>query len=269
LTEDNDTGSSGVEQLLRIAAQGNDPEVARRLFRTLRSVEVFFGLTTEYRDEKEFKATPLLRLADGTHAMMLYTSKSHPDLPDRFGGSTFENALAAALKMPQLDWVIISNRDSQWVAIHKSQIPVVLRDLKSDSNGKNGSPTTPVPDKTPEALNELITRAVATTPPEDLRPSIGSALAGREVFLELAPAHTDDGQPLMHVFQAGDFPKIIRVYTSRVRPGIMYGGMTWEALKEMLQKAPGIDGVQVMNDADDWLVFDRDSLNLPPREEMR
>lgn|GEM_PF-1242175 len=269
MTEDNRTGPSDVEALLRMAAQGNDPGLARRLFRTLRSVEVFFGLTSEYRDEKEFKATPLLRLIDGTHAMMLYTSRSHPDLPDRFGGSTFENALAAALKMPQLDWVIISNRDAQWVSIHKSQIPVVLGDMKSDRNDKDGSAMTGVDDKTLEALNELITRAVAATAPEDLRPSIDSALAGREVFLELAPGQADDGQPLMHVFQAGAFPQVIRVYTSRARPGIKYGGMTWEALKEMLQKAPGIDGVQVMNDTDDWLVFDRESLNLPPREEMR
>ncbi|WP_293058718.1 hypothetical protein [Mycobacterium sp.] len=252
-----------------MAAQDNDPELARHFFRALRSVEVFFGLTSEYRAGKEFKATPLLRLPDGTHAMMLYTSKSHSDLPDRFGGSTFENALAAALKMPQLDWVIISNRDAQWVAIHKSRIPVVLGDLKSESNGENGSSTSATHGKTPAALNGLITRAVDATAAEDIRTAVDSALAGREVFLELAPGQADDGQPLMNVFQAGDFTKLIRVYTSRARPGIKYGGMTWEALKEMLHKVPVIDGVQVMNDAEDWLVFDRESLNLPPREEKR
>ena len=66
----------------------------------------------------------------------------------------------------------------------------------------------------------------------------------------------------MKTFQIEHLRHVIRVYTSRVRPGIRYGGIRWEELKDMVRIAPKISGVQIMNDADDWVVFDRESLGF-------
>ena len=51
---------------------------------------IFLKITEMQSGNK--KTTPLLRLPDGTHAMMLYTSKTHPDLSDTFAGGRIEDA---------------------------------------------------------------------------------------------------------------------------------------------------------------------------------
>ncbi len=211
------------------------------------------------------KATPLLRLSDGTHAMMAYTSKSHPDLPDAFGGATFESALAAALKMPDLDWVIITNQASQWVAINKEQIPAILDDLRRDPN-QTGAFVPSAPDSTFKTVEELITQAVESKSESSLAP-IGSLLGDREVFLEMGAAQSEDGRPSMNTFRIEPLGLVIRAYTSRIRPGIRHGGIKWPALKEMIRVLPEITGVQLMNDADDWIVFDREALGLDTSSE--
>ena len=66
----------------------------------------------------------------------------------------------------------------------------------------------------------------------------------------------------MKTFQIQHLAHVVRVYTSRVRPGIRYGGIQWTALKDMIRTVPGIGGVQIMNNADDWIVFDREALRL-------
>ena len=260
--------NNDIEELVRIAAQQKSPVARRRLFLALRSIEVFFPRRVIHHEGKEVNATPLLRLPDGTHAMMLYTSKSHPDLPDSFGGGTFKDALAAALKMPALDWVILSNSASQWVAISKKQIPAILDELNSDGQDQNGSLAASGNDRVGKMVEDLITLAGSSTP-EELSPPIGSVLRGREVFLELSEGHSEDGQPIMKTFQVGDIPNVIRAYLTRSRPGITYGGIGWEALKEMIRKEPGIDGVQIVNDADDWVVFDRESLGFGPNDKSQ
>ena len=258
--------SNEIEELVRIAAQEKDPAAHRRLFRALRRVEFFFPLKITRHEGKEVRATPLLRLPDGTNAMMLYTSKSHPDLPDSFGGGSLKDALAAALKMPALDWVILSNQASQSVAIRKEQISAILGDLHSVGNGADSPRTASDSDPTDKMLEDLITRAVHSTP-KQLSPPIDSVLPGRELYLELTAEQSKDGQPSMKTFQVGDIANVVRAYLTRSRPGITYGGIGWEALKEMIRKEPGIDGVQIVNDADDWVVFDRESLRLRPNDE--
>jgi hypothetical protein len=264
LTQD----SNEIEELVRIAAQEKNPAALRRLFRSLRRVEFFFPLKIKHHEGKEVRATPLLRLPDGANAMMLYTSKSHPDLPDSFGGGSFEDALAAALKMPALDWVILSNRASQWVAIRKEQISAILGDFHSDGKQGNGHRTTSGSGPADKMLEDLITRAIHSTPGE-LSPSIESVLPGRELYLELAVGQSEEGQPTMKIFQVDDIPNVVRAYLTRRRPGITYGGIRWEALKEMIRSEPGIDGVQIVNDADDWVVFDRESLRFGPNDEAQ
>lgn len=247
--------SPELEGLVETAAEEKTPAARRRLFRAVHRTEVFFPLTTKQapgdRPGEIVRATPLLRLADGTHAMMLYTARSHPDLAGNLantpentcGGGSFTDALVAASTMTGLDWVILSNRASQWVAIRKQEIPGILADLNSP----------------PETAETLITRA-ARSGPGDATPSITPALTGRELFVELTSGPRAGDQPGMKLFQVDGLSNVIRAHLTRSRPGITYGGMTWEALTVMIVNAPGIDGVQVVNDADDWVVFDRASL---------
>ena len=124
MSRDDDQFADEFEGLVRIAAEEKTPAARYRLFRAIRRTEVFFHLKTE-----QHPATPLLRLSDGTHAMMLYTARSHPDLENTCGGGSFTDALSAASTMTGLDWVILSNRASQWVAIRKQEIPGILAGL--------------------------------------------------------------------------------------------------------------------------------------------
>ncbi|MEB4208601.1 hypothetical protein [Mycobacterium sp. 94-17] len=248
---------SEIDKLISLASETKSTETNRRLFAALRGVELFFPRTKVEHEGGQVNATPLLRLSDGTNAMMLYTSKDHPDLPDTFAGGAFEDALTAALSMPELDWVIVCNRGSQWVAINKRNIPVVLNDPQPRDDHMDSSAQTPENDG--NILEELITRAV-NTPPEELSPPIGSVLRGRQIFIELAEGQREDEQPVMKTFTVQNMHRVIRAYTTRRRQGIRYGGMQWQALKNMIRTTTQLDGVQIVNDADDWVIFDRESL---------
>lgn len=70
-TDDND-----IEKLVEIAAQENSQVARQRLFQAMHLVEVFFPCTMDEHDGKKVRSTPLARLTDGTHAMMLFTSRS-------------------------------------------------------------------------------------------------------------------------------------------------------------------------------------------------
>jgi hypothetical protein len=252
-----------IERLVEIAADEKTPAARHRLFQNLRRVEVFFSLKTKHHQGDQVRATPLLRLPDGTHAMMLYTCKSHPELSDSFGGGFFADALAAAVKMSGLDWVILSNCASRWVAIRKEEIAGILADLDADGKERTDPHKTSGDKSSDEMLQSLITQAVRCSP-EDVSPPIGWVLAGRELFLELTSKQGEEGRPVMKLFQVGGLPNVVRAFLTRNRPGINYGGIRWEALKEAIRNEPSIDGVQVVNDADDWVVFDRDSLGVAP-----
>ncbi len=256
-------GDEDIEQLVEYAATNNSPLARQRLFRAIRFVEVLFPYKVEDRGGKEVRSTPLARLADGTHAMMLFTSKSHPTLAehDRFAGGAFQDALAAALKMPRLDWVLLWNGASHRVAIAKEQIPEILADIGSVSQGDQGGITNMGSDRPEEALEDFITRA-ARSESEELPASIGAVIGDREVFLELRKNDSQDAQPAMITFQIEHLRNVVRVYTTRVRPGIRYGGIKWEPLKQMIRGVPEISGVQIVNDADDWILFDREALGL-------
>src|SRR5271154_6186643 len=89
------TDDSDIEKLVETAAQENSPAARQRLFQTIRDAEVFVPCEMDQRDPKKVRSTPLARLTDGTHAMMLFTSKSHPHLSEHahFAGSAFKNHL--------------------------------------------------------------------------------------------------------------------------------------------------------------------------------
>ncbi len=257
-TDDND-----IEKLVEIAAQENSHVARQRLFQAIRLAEVFFPCEMDQHDRKKVRSTPLARLADGTHAMMLFTSKSHPHLSEHehFAGGAFKNLLATALKMPPLDWVILSNNAWHRVAIHKQQIAAILDDLNSDGQGQNDSPAASEDDAAGTMLEDFVTQS-ARSESDEVPYQISAALRERELFLELAAGQSEDGQPVMKTFQIQHVMHVVRVYTSRVRPGIRYGGIRWTALKDMIRAAPEIGGVQIMNNADDWIVFDREALRL-------
>jgi len=257
------TDDSDIEKLVETAAQENSPAARQRLFQTIRDAEVFVPCEMDQRDPKKVRSTPLARLTDGTHAMMLFTSKSHPHLSEHahFAGSAFKNHLAAALKMPSLDWVILSNNAWHRVAIHKQQIAAILDDLNSDGQGQNGRQAASSDDAAGTMLEDFITQS-ARSESDEVPHQISAILRGRELFLELASGQSEDGQPVMKTFQIQHLTHAVRVYTSRIRPGIKYGGIRWTALKDMIRAAPGIGGVQIMNNADDWIVFDREALRL-------
>lgn len=248
------------EDFVRNAAEEKDPAGRQRLFRAVQHDEFFFRMEMRNHEGRAVKSVPLLRLSDGTHAMMLYTSRTHPDLPESCGGDSFKAALAAASKMPELDWVVVSNLAGQWFSIPKAQLPAILTALDSNGNGE-AHPTSDA-DPTGKLLEDLISRASCSSTPQQLLPSISSALQGRELFLEMAAEQSADGRPGMKTFLINNMPTL-RAYLTRKRPGIMYGGMTWEALKGMMRNLPaGIQGVQILNDADDWLLFDRAALGI-------
>lgn len=247
------TDSDEIEKLVGIAAQENSPEARQRLFRAIRGTEVFFPCDLDESDRRVVKSTPLARLADGSHAMMLFTSKSHPHLAQHknFAGGIFTDTLAAALKIRPLDWVILSNIASQRVGIRKRQIAAILDDL-------NPRPHT-AEDCAGKTVDDLITESVASGT-DDVAHRINATLGDRELFLELAAGRGEGGQPALNTFRVEHLSHVIRAYTDRARPGIRYGGIRWPALKEMVRAAPEIGGVQVMNSADDWIVFDRETL---------
>ncbi len=247
--------NSDIEKLVEIAAQENSYVARRRLFEAIRRVEVFVPCTMDPNDGKDISSIPLARLSDGTHSMMLFTSKSHPHLSEHehFAGGTFEGSLTAALEMPELDWVILFNRDSQRVAISKQQIPAILEENNPFVASGN--------DLAAKSVEDFITRAVQSNTDELSQP-IGSALGDRELFLELGAGESEDGQPIMKTFRIEHLHHVVRAYTTRIRPGIRYGGIRWDALKEMIRAAPGISAVQIVNEADDWVVFDREALGF-------
>ncbi|WP_156659687.1 SseB family protein [Mycobacterium sp. 852002-53434_SCH5985345] len=249
--------SNNVDELISTAARTQEQADLRKVVQALKDHEVFMPFEAVFRDGAEVKAVPLLLLPDGTHAMMTYTSNSHPDLPDSFAGATFDSALKAALRMPELDWVIVTNRTSEWISIHKTQIPAYLDSLNNNTVAASSSDD----DRALDTVEELVSRAVGSKSMNSVS-AVTAALEDREIFLEMSRLTRDDGRQSMNSFLIEPLGPVVRAYTSRLRPGIRYGGLRWSALKEMIRALPEIKGVQVMNNADDWVVIDRKALGL-------
>ena len=152
---------SDIDKLVEVAAQENSPNARRRLFQAIRLAEVFVPCAMDPHDPKTVRSTPLARLTDGTHAMMLFTAKTHPHLSEHqhFAGAAFTDHLSAALKMPPLDWVILSNTAWHRVAIHKQQIAAILDDLNSDGRGQNAPQAASASDSAGTIIEDFITRS--------------------------------------------------------------------------------------------------------------
>ncbi|BBY96789.1 DUF7161 family protein [Mycolicibacterium fallax] len=107
-------------------------------------------------------------------------------------------------------------------------------------------------------LEQRITRAVLDPQRYD---RIVDAARGRELYVAMKIG-ADGSSPLFLTSAAAGMDALLQVYTGRQRPGIRYGGMSLEAIVEVLRKTPELNGVHLINDADDWVVLGRGDLGL-------
>lgn len=252
-----------IEELVKAASLDDSTESRAALYHALDSVEVYYRATASMDEEGRLLSTPLLRLPDDTHAMMVYTSKSHPDLPEEFAGAAWRHTLEIASKIPQADWLILTNLEGNWLAINKRQIPGILTSLNrlSSELGKrsNDPPHGESAKTAPGTLESLISEA-DRVPAENWPDPILEQLRGRELYVRLADKLSEDGQPIMLTSKVGDIRGLVQAYTTRSRPGIVYGGMTWEVIVDIIENASDIPGVHIINENDDWVVLGRSDI---------
>jgi hypothetical protein len=240
-----------IEHLVTAAAQDTSGDPRVQLFRALDGVEVFYSATAAAND-RHMLSTPLRRLNDGSSALVVYTSKRHPDLPERFVGAQWQELLNIAYEAVRADWLVVVNRNNDTVAVAREQIPIIIADLQSSrADHLIGSF-----DRAAE-LEKIISSSAHTTSEEWYEPAL-IHLRGRELYLHLTDVVSPDGQPSMRTSTAAGRDGWIETYTTRRRPGIRYGGIAWEELVKMIKNDSEIPGVRVVNDADDWIVLGRD-----------
>ncbi|MBU8809938.1 hypothetical protein KL953_13710 [Mycolicibacterium goodii] len=243
------------EQRARIfsaaARETGDGHARIRLFRALDGVTLYYVATEREVDGNHVLSTRVRRLDDGSSAMVVYTSRRHPDLPDRFVASQWTNILKAAYGTVRPDWLVVANMRNETVAIARDQIPVILADLSVPVDDRMPNPTVVADD-----LENVISNAVGATSDDWYEPAI-ALLRRHELYLHL----TDDpgtGQQSLVTSSAAGRAGWVLTYTTRLRSGIKYGGITWDALVDMIKNNPEIPGVRVVNEADDWILLGRD-----------
>jgi SseB protein N-terminal domain len=243
-----------IDRLIRAAADDKSPEALEAVCRALDSGQVFYRANARQVDGKQRVSTPLLRLDDGSHALMVYASKTHPDLPSKFGGAPFRHVVKMALDIPAADWLIVTSMQGDWLPIRKNQLAAIRETLGSeipnaiaDEQSDNGRDAD---------LESLISIAVGK-PADKWSDALIRKLRGRELYVKLSDQPSDNGRPVMVTSEVGGVKGLVQAYTSRRRPGITYGGMKWEAIVEMVNNATEIPGVHVINDRDDWVVLGR------------
>lgn len=243
-----------VDRLIKAATLEPSADALHAVARALEHTEVFYRAKVSDMDGKQRVSTPLLRLDDGTHALMVYTSKAHPDLPRQFGGAPWRHALKMALEIPQADWLIVTNLQGDWLPIKKSQIAQLLG-TETPGTSENKGPAASLA-ATNSELGQLISDAAQRSEEDWLAPLLG-ALRGHELFLKLGDQLSEDGRPKIVTSEVRGVGGLVQAYTSRRRPGIVYGGMRWEAIVDMIKGNSEITGVHIINDNDDWVVLGR------------
>lgn len=246
-----------IDRLIRAAASDKSPEALEAVCRALDSREVFYRASVRHVDGKQRVSAPLLRLDDGSHALMVYASKAHPDLPSKFGGAPFRHVLKMALEIPAADWLIVTSTQGTWLPIRKTQIAIILQTLGNKEPNKIA--TEQSNNNRGTDLEALISNAVSKSA-DSWSDEILRSLSGRELYIKLSDQASDSGRPVMITSEVGGVKGLVQAYTSRRRPDIAYGGMKWEAIVEMVKNAAEIPGVHIINDRDDWVVLGRREL---------
>ncbi|ORV01350.1 hypothetical protein AWC04_13915 [Mycolicibacterium fallax] len=209
------------------------------LFRALASTEVFYPVSIEEIDGQRRVHVPLTQLEDGSHAFVVYVAKDHPDLTQQFGGATWPHTLEMANDTPLAQWMIVRGDSESWVPIERSEFCGLMRWLDAGDQRLDSLITEIADGSSDGASNRLR---------EELRSS-------EELFARI---EIRDGEPSVFVTgAAGDVGSLLQVFTSRRRSGLTYGGMTWESIVKVLAERPELNGVQIINDTDHWIVLDR------------
>ncbi|MCV7065244.1 hypothetical protein H7H51_05160 [Mycolicibacterium farcinogenes] len=237
-----------IEHLVTVAARDHSGQSRVELFRALNGKELFYATSEVVVEGRAMLSTPLRRLDDGSLAMLVYTSKRHPDLPETFGGTDWSNLLNIAQSL-RADWMVIIGRNNDTVAITQSQLSIVSASLRESRNGYNSEPA--------DELEQAISNAVNTEAADQYESAL-IQLRGREIYVQLAEETSPDGQPSLVTSAAGGINGWILTYTTRRRPGLKYGGLVWEDLVSMIKNSKDIPGVRVVNNADDWVILGRD-----------
>lgn len=252
------TTPEDVDSLISAAKRKQDKATLAAAIRALDAREVYYRATVSPTDDGQQVTTPLVRLSDGSHALVVYTSKSHPELPQQFGGAPWRHVLSMATRLPQADWLIVSTASGDWLPIHKTQIDVILQALGDAKSQKSIDVEKPkvVEDA---ALEDLIGRAQGA-PSDEWSDSLLSRLRGRELYVRISPDRLEGGRPVLISSKIGEVGGLVQAYTSRSRPDFSYGGMSWDAIVDMVHNTPEIPGVHIINDDDDWVVLGRSEL---------
>ncbi len=248
---DTHMASDQIQELFTIAAREPSGGPRVRLFRALDGKELFYSATPDSTSGQARMSTSLRKLDDGSLAMLTYTSKRHPDLPQRFAGAQWLDLLKVAYEALHADWLVIINLKNETVAIAREQIPVIIADLEGSRAGA------PSESLTSNELENAISNSVGKDS-EDWFESVLLQLRGRELYLELTGDASPGEQPTIRTSVGSGRGDWILAFTTRKRQGINYAGITWENLVEMVKANTALSGVQVVNDADDWIVLGRD-----------
>ncbi|BBZ84304.1 hypothetical protein MABM_42200 [Mycobacteroides abscessus] len=235
-----------IEDLVTRAAGQQDDALVSDLVIALNDREVFYSLDVEEVNGQPHIKTPLLELADGTHALEAFTSRANPELWKEYAGAPWRQVLELAAEIPPVQWLIIKNDAGSRVPIRKSQIAVILDVL----------PHTP-----PATLDARITK-IANEPDAKPFTSLDSQLSASHLFVRLTSESETSGPLTLVTSSAGGVDNLVQAYTSRSRPGYVYGEMDWQAIVDMVAKTPALAGIHVVNDNDDWVIISRSDLGL-------
>ena len=148
--------------------------------------------------------------------------------------------------------VYLAEAPERTSAIHHSHLAVADQHLAVADQRPAAEPAAGA------TLEQRITRAVLDPQRYD---RIVDAARGRELYVAMKIG-ADGSPPLFGTSAAAGMDALLQVYTGRQRPGIRYGGMSLEGIVEVLRKTPELNGVHLINDADDWVVLERDDLGL-------
>ncbi len=245
-------GRDRIELLVAVAARNDSGDSRVALFRALDGVELFYVANEVVVDGRPMRSTPLRKLGDGSSAMVVYTSKGHRDLPPAIAGADWSTVLKIAHDSVRADWLVIVSRNNETVAIARDQLPIIsaeLLDSTADSSVLNST--------TSDELEAAISNAVEEHS-EDRFETALAQLRGREVYVHLTDSVSEDGRSALLTSAAGGIDGWVLTYTTRMRPGIKYGGLVWEELVRMIKNNAGMPGVRIVNDADDWIILGRD-----------
>ena len=235
-----------LDREIQVAQRANTPEANLNLFHSMRSAEVYYPLSKTSSGQQ---TVPLLRLPDGTHAMLAVTSKDAPDLPRTFGGSKLEHAMTIAARMPNADGFILANATGQSVALSKTALQAILMKLDNLTHDVQ------------HELNRLISEASRDASEKRTR-TLLTSLEQSELYSHIESHEGGQKQATLPTYSMGDMKKLLRFYTGRKLPDQipLPAGMLWRDIVAMVGKLQDIDGIQIVNNEGDYIVLGRDAV---------